>query len=295
MTATAAQTNGWCHVASASSPLQVARLLPLQASSQVGRGQFATFDANGRAALNDGTVPGLVSAGVAYPVTLSDQSSIAGQASATFWWGTGVGCPASAESGDGFTAADMGVPFWIADENTPGKLSNFGGDNRSLGGLVFGVDNAGDPFVWSGPLAQLVARAALAVSAFPLGSFQITDAAASTTTAERAIDTAALHGTITAVEFIGAAVAADVTDYATITIKRYTSADAYAAGVTVATYDTRAANQGAITAFTPAAFALSGTAANLQKLEGDVFTITVEKGGSGKSLIGAVRITGKVL
>lgn len=268
---------------------------PQQASAQAGQGQAVHFDASGNVARNDGATPGLICAGVAYPGKLSALSTIAGASALMVHQGLGGGQAASTESGDGFTAADVLTPCFDAGDGVPGKLSNFEGDNRSILGVVLGVDEKGDPRVWAGPVASAVARSLLIANAFPHAWFTITDAAASTTTAERAIPSSKIHGIINAVEFVGAAVAANDTDYVTVTIKRYSLADAYASGVTVATYDSRAANQGAIAAFTPAAFLLSATAANLEKLETDRFTLTVAKGGSGKQLIGEFMVNGKVI
>lgn len=295
MTATVSNSNGLAPTLSPSSPIPAGWASPLAASAQVGRGQFCSFDSSGNASLNDGATPHLVSAGVALPAVKSDVSTIAAAASTFFGWSFCQGAPASTTSNDGFTAADIGTPFFIADENTPGKLSNSGSNNRSLGGLVFGVDPTGNPVLFTGPIAHLIARATLITNACPLASYQISDASAATATAERAITTTKFHGLVTGVEFVGAAVAADNTDYVTITIKKYVASDSYATGVTVATYDSRAANQGAISAFTPAAFALSATAANLAKLETDRYTLTVAKGGSGKTLTGSILVNGKAI
>lgn len=75
------------------------------------------------------------------------------------------------------------------------------------------------------------------------------------------------------------ALAADNTDYVTITVAKRTAAGS---AVTLGTYDSRAANQGALTAFVPVEFAL--TAANLGLAAGDVLTGAVAKAGSGKVL-----------
>lgn len=293
MTATATNTNGWCHGTGSSSALLVSRVLPMQASAQAGRGQFATFDASGNVALNDGTVPGLVSAGVAFPECLSDLSSIAGGAKTSFWWGYGSQAPASTIAADGFTAADMAFPFFIASENAAGRKSNYSGSNRSIGGLVFGLDAFGAPVVWSGPLAQLVARGALIANTFSLASTEIADAAASTAIAEKAIRRPKVKGTITSIEFTGAAIAADNTDYITVTVSKRDGAGGGA--VSLGTYDSRAANNGAVTAFTPAAFTLSVVAGALFLLETDIVTITTVKGGSGKVITGVVTVHGKAL
>lgn len=292
MTATASNSNGFAPILSPQSPIPSGWVSPLQASSQVGRGQFGFFDGSGNVALSDGSVAGLIAAGVG-SAPMSDINSIAGAGRANFQWSFGSHVVASTTASDSFGAADIAVPFFVKDENTPGKLMHTSGAKRPLGGLVFGIDEAGCPVLWTGPIPQLLARAQLICANAPLAHYTITDAAASTATTERAIPTSRIPAVVTAIEFVGAAVAADNTDYVTVTIKKYGAADSYAAGVTVATYDSRAANQGAITAFTPAAFALSGTAANLNKLDTDRYTITVAKGGSGKQLIGEFLINGK--
>jgi hypothetical protein len=270
----------------------------LAAASSFGRGQFVTVNSSGYAALNDGTVPGLKSAGVAFPEVLLSGPTANGGATGVFWWGFGCGAPASTAGGDSFTAADLGVPCWIADENTAGKLAyNSDDEDRSLAGLVFGLAPDGTPLLWSGPVAQLVARATVVADSFAHAWYSFADSAANAATSERAIPTAPVHGVITAVEFTGAAVAADGTDYGVITLKRYRASDDYATGVTVATYDTRAAptGQGAITALTPAAFALSATAANRIRRVDDIFTIASSKAGAGKTLLGNVRVVGSVI
>jgi hypothetical protein len=293
MPATPAHFTGFAPKSSSAAGIPPSAVLPLAASSQVGRGQFATINASGDASLNDGSVPGLVCAGIAYPETLSDSSPVAAGAATTFWWGFSAGAPASTIASDGFTKADMGVPFFIADENTAGKKSNHSGSNRSPGGLVFGVDERGNPILWSGPVAQLVARAALVVSAAPLASFSVADAAASDAITERVIRRPKWHGTVTGVTFTGAAIAADNTDYVTITIAKRDGGGGGA--TTIATYDSRAANQGAATAFTPKAFALSVVAGAVDLLESDVVTITIAKAGAGMSVIGEILVNGKVI
>jgi hypothetical protein len=272
----------------------------LTASSTVTKGNFITVNlSTGYGAENDGATPNRFCVGIGDVAELTESSTIAGAASAIASWRMCWGIPASTVSNDGFAVTDWGTPFWQYDASTPGKLSHTGTvgagtiKNRSLGGLVFGLDK-GTPVLWSNPIATLLARATLMTDAKVGAWHRFDDAAASTTTSETAIHREKLHGVVTAVEFIGAACAA-ASDYATITIKRYDSAGAN--GVTVATYDTRAATtgQGAITAFSPAAFALSGTAAYLNLLETDVLTITVTKGSSGQQLIGTVRVLQKVI
>lgn len=297
MTATAAQTNGWFPETSASSAVIPSLVVPLAANATVGRGQYITYNASGNIALNDGATPCLVSAGVAFPEMISGSSSTAGSAYTQAWWGFGGGNPASTIANDSFTAADIAVPAFIADENTLGKLSNYSGSNRSLYGLVFALEGNGNPRAWGGPVGQAVARGVLVANAFPHAWYTITDAAANTATTERAIPRAKLHGLVTSIEFVGAAATADPTDYATITIAKRSLADAYASPTTLGTYDTRATptGQGAITAFTPAAFSLSAVAHALELLETDIVTITITKAASGKQLIGEFLVNGKVI
>lgn len=116
--------------------------------------------------------------------------------------------------------------------------------------------------------------------------FQITklaDAMASTTTAETVTPPAPCPEKciVRAVSIRGdAAVAADNTDYITATIQYRDSTGLN--NVTVAVYDSRAANTGALTAFAPAACVL--TTANQACAAGGTFTLTVAKGGAGKVL-----------
>ena len=226
-------------------------------------------------------------------------SSTAGAAEMVGRWNFVSGFPNSTASQDSILATDIAAPFYFVDNQTIGKLSHVTGSNRSLGGLVFGLDDDPTsgltPIIWCNPLAWLIARGAMIANAMIFGSHQINDAAANTATTERAIVSAKLHGTITGVEFDGAAVAADNTDYDVITISRRDAADAYASATTIATYDTRAAGQGAISAFVPAAFALSAVAGVLNVLETTRYTITVAKNGAGKVLSGAFTINGQVL
>jgi hypothetical protein len=136
--------------------------VPLQANAQIGQGQLATFDASGNAALNDGTVAALIAAGVGAD-KLSDTNTTAALAKARMHEGMGV-IPFSTAASDGFAAADIGgVPAFIADENTIGKLSNVSGNDRSFAGVCFGLvdtDNTGTlARFWGGRDGQLVARA----------------------------------------------------------------------------------------------------------------------------------------
>jgi hypothetical protein len=259
----------------------------LGASAQVGKGQFVTVaPATGYASLADGTVPNQISGGIGDFADQSDTSTVAGVAAARLTDRMVSGIPASTSSNDGFTDADFGVPFYFKDENTPGKLSNLSGSNRSLGGLVFGLDlnNSGPatPILWTGPVAHLLARATLVTNALIGGwASHPVDAMASTTTADKTMFRAQVHGVITGVR-IGTlgTLAADNTDYVTINV--YKADGAGGARVLVASYDSRAANQGALAAGVPKAFALSAVAGAINLLETDILTYEVLKAGAGK-------------
>ncbi len=269
---------------------------PLAANAQVGEGQFVTLDPEtGNSALNDGAMPGQVSVGVGDRDKLSATSPNAGSAFCrlTQRW---IGCVAqSDEAGDSFDGyADMAKAFYIADENTIGKLSNQGGSNRSLGGVYLGLGTDGYPKAWAGPVAWLLARGALIADAFPGAEDFLEDAAAGDDTAERVMSRAAVHGIVTGIEFIGAAVAESASDNAVITVSKRDGAGGGA--VELGTYSTDLAptGQGAITAFVPAAFALSAAAGALELLETDIITISVVKAGNGQALSGRVRVIQRV-
>lgn len=292
MTATAGYVNGWCPEG-AMTQLPPGATIPAQASSQAGLGQFIFYDANGRAALNDGTVPALVSAGVAYPAKISASAPTAGAASMMSWWGFGGHAPASTVASDTPTAASFCTPVWCKDENTVGLLSNYAGSNRSLVGLCFGLLDDGSPRVWAGPVAASVARGVLIANAFPLAHVAIADAAANTATTEKAINRPRIKGYVTSVSYTGSALVVGDTDYVTVSVAKRDGAGGGA--VVIATYDSRAAGNGAATAFVPKEFTLSVVAHALELLETDVVTVTVVKGASGQVLTGTILINGKAL
>lgn len=292
MTATVNYFNGWAPI-QPGTQLPSGNTVPLAASAQSGQGQAVYYDASGNVALNDGTVPGLIAAGCTYPAKLSSTSTTAGSAKTMVHMGLGEGAPASTIANDSFTAADVLAVAFEAGNGVPGKLSNYSGSNRSIMGLVFGLDDQDNPRVWSGPVASLLARGLLLANQTRLASTEIADAAASDTIAERTIDHAQLHGLVTSIVFNGAAIAADVTDYITVTVSKRDGAGG--AAVVLGTLDTRAANQGAVTAFVDKSFALSVVAGALFLLETDIVTLTVAKGGAGKVLTGPVLVNGKVI
>lgn len=274
----------------------------LGASAQVGKGQFVSVSpSTGYASLADGTIPNQISGGIGDFSELSDTSTTAGLAMARLSDRMACGLPASTSSNDGFTDADFGVPFYCKDENTPGKLSNLSGSNRPLGGLVFGLNieeggSSPTPILWTGPVAHLVARATLVTQAFMGGWYaHPVDAMASTTTAEKTIYRQQVHGVITGVRFTTlGTLAADNSDYVTINV--YKADGAGGTHVLVASYDSRAANQGALAAGVPKAFALSAVAGALNLLETDILSYEVLKANSGKIVpVGTLEVVQKAI
>lgn len=278
-------------------PIDNAMSAELAASEAVANGQIVTLNASGYAVLNDGLTPNHHAAGVV-DINATYTAARLGDPIPVH-----VGAeelPQSTAASDAFSALEakqLGVAY-IASENSLGKKESAGtGEKRSIFGLAYEYvasgTTAGSLKAMGGPIGQLLARLLYSVTMETLANHNIADGAASDTIAERAVSTRKRHAVVTGVEYVGGAIAADNTDYVTITISKRDGAGGSA--VTVATYDSRAANQAAATAFVPKSFALSGTAANLNILTTDVLTITVAKGGSGKSIIGNVRVIGKVI
>ncbi len=301
--------NGWC-------PELPGQLPPsgvpgLAAGERAGQGQLLAYNAAGYVTLVDGATPGLVPAGVAN-VKLSPGSpsnAVNGQAKIVVWTGYGGGAPASEESGDNFTIADTCTPAWGASSDALGKLSNFGGFNRSLMGLVLGITpfvaedsdgaSAGTPRAWIGPVAQAVARGLLAAGGANGGALlgqhtYAVDAGAGTDLTEVIFSTprAKLHGIIIAIEYIpNATLGADATNYKTLTVTKYDANGAN--GVVVGTLTTVA---GFATKWKAYTFTLSVVAHALEVLEGDNFTIQNSHAVSGAiTPAGVLRVLGKVI
>lgn len=266
--------------------------LPLAASVAPFRGWLMGFNpSTGYVVAQAAGVTDLVSSG--FSDRDDEASTTAGRA---FYLGRQQytsGFPNSTESNDAILSTDFCVPCYAADNQTVGKLSNFGGSNRSLLGLAFGIDpDNSTPWIYPGPIGWQLARVGLLADSAIFASVAVADAAASDAIAERSIPTDKLHGKISAIQLVGAAIAADNTDYITLTVSKRDGAGG--AAVVLGTYDSRAANNGALTAFTPKAFTLSAVAGALNILETDVITFTEAKGGAGKTVTGFVRIIGKV-
>lgn len=253
---------------------------PLAANAQITKGQFVTVSVStGHGQTNDGTTANQICAGIGDYSELSDVSATAGQAiariSQRFCWGL----PASTISNDGFTDADFCKPFYIAGPTSPGKLSTYGGNKRSIGGLVFGLDplGTGTPILWPGPLSSLLAASYLTTNAFVVASdwFALTG---NTTRAEASMARrAGVAGTVTSVRIAAdAGFTSHDTNYWTITVSRRTSA-APGTAVVIATGTLKTAASGGIgtlTAWKYADVPLSATAANLNVNADDVITVT---------------------
>lgn len=253
---------------------------PLAANAQIAKGQFVTVSVStGYGQTNDGTTANQICAGIGDYSELSDTSATAGYAyartSQRFCWGL----PASTVANDGFTDADFCKPFYIAGTSTPGKLSTYGGNKRSLGGLVFGLDpiGTGTPILWASPIASLIAASSLVSNALVVANdwFALT---ANTTRAEASMArTAGVAGTVTSVRIAAdAGFTAHDTNYWTITVSRRTAA-APGTAVVIATgtlKTTGAGGIGSLTAWKYADVPLSATAANLNVNADDVITVT---------------------
>lgn len=264
---------------------------PLAATVAPFRNWLMGVNSSGYAVAQAAGVRGLVSAG--FSDDDQDGGDANGDAAFIARQQFVTGFPSSEESGDALGIGDVAVACWAVDNQTVGKLSSFSGVGRSLLGLALGIDPETDtPVFYPGPIGWTLGRAAHIADAMAGAEFQIAEAAASDTLAEYAIPRKKLAGTITAIEFIGAAVSASDTNYATVTVSKRDGAGG--AAVVLGTYDTRAANQGAISAFQPAAFGLSAVAGSLDLLDTDIITVTVAKAGSGQLLSGAIRVIQKV-
>ncbi len=286
---TASSTNGWGPNGT-STQLPPGAILPLTGDGSTvvgGQGQILVFNASGDMQAASGSVPGLVPAGrVAEKLTPVGAND--GAALGRVFQGFGSGDPASTIANDSFTKADVCTPCFAKDASTLGKLSNYSGSVRPLVGLVSGVDDMGNPYSWVGPIAHAVARGVLIANAFPLADTEIADAAASTAISEKSISRPKVKGVVTSIQLTGAAIAADNTDYITVTVSKRDGAGG--AAVVLGTLDSRAANNGAVTAFVDKSFTLSVVAGALNLLETDIVTITTVKGGSGKVITGAVLV-----
>jgi len=273
---------------------------PLAADAQGGKLQFITIDpSTGLASPADDNTPGQIAAGLQWPDELSATSSEDGAATVRVMERAAECTAVSTIANDGFGAADVGVPLWIADTNTPGKLSHTSTKNRSLGGLVLGLAAYGGTAIRfiGGVVGQLLGRAAMMADAFPGGSVaKAVDAGAATDLSETFLDgIARVHGPVAAVYFdvTGATLAASGnTDYKTFILCKRTAADP-STQVTVASATTKTT---AWTQYTSIAFTLSAVAGAVDLLEDDLLSIYETHGGSGAIIpAGKLRVIRKAI
>jgi len=272
MTATAAKNAAWEPVGGEAA-LQTGLQLPQPASSQVGFGQLVTISpATGYAALNDGATPNQKGGGHGYPGYKTSSDPTAGNSCVLLWQGQSRGTPASTAAGDGFTNADIGAPYFVADENTPGKLSNRSGNNRSMHGVFIGLFQ-GLPMLFGGVIGWLVARGAHIADNESGGTVAYAvDASASTdlgtATDPLLIPRKKTHGRIGSIEIIPSAdlAASGATDKRVITIYKIDTLTNTVSAV-VGTFTT--ATQ-ALAKRVPTQFTLTATSALLDLLETDV-------------------------
>ena len=302
MTATA-QLNGGVTFITENNGVPGALERPLAASQQVGKGQFVTVSrTTGYAALNDGSVPDYIPAGLGDYAELSDTSTIAANAITRTTQRWAYGLPGTGSSTDTFTDADWCVPFYIATENTIGKLSHTGADgtlvNRSIGGLVYGFHKLSNtPLIWCGPVAWDIARAHLMADSIVIAArvFSATSATLAETTLPR---TSKVKGKISAINIMfREGFTPSDTDYWDFAIAKRTYTTPGTA-VSLATGDLTATGAGklgaTITAWKTYSLNLTATTADLDVLETDVFTVVATKHSSGGTIEIDVEIVVKV-
>jgi hypothetical protein len=301
MTATAVANNAALQPMGEQTGMPGQLSFPLKASAQVGKLQFILIDpTSGMAFLADDATPGQIAGGFGFPDELSETADDDGDAIARCSQRWAVATP-STVVGDGFSEADVAVPFYVADGNTPGKLSHNGSKNRSLGGLVIGLAQEGQTPVriWPGPIAQLLARAALAVNAasaglvaYPADGGATNDiGSTSSATSSLMIPRTKTHGVITSIEIVpSASLSATSGNDRTITVWKVDTLGV-ASPVSVGTFTTTTA----LVAQTAAAFTLTATAADLNLLETDMLTYSTVHASAGAVIPqSAIRVNMKV-
>jgi hypothetical protein len=269
---TAAKNAAWEPVGNEAA-LQASLQLRQPASSQIGQGQLATASpTTGYASLNDGATPNQKGVGHGQMAVKTSSDSTAGASVAWLWQGQSRNTPASTATGDGFTDADIGAPYFVADENTAGKLSNRAGSNRSMHGIFLGLFN-NLPMFWSGVIAWLVARTTHIADNESGGTVAYAADATASTDQGSATDPILIprkktHGRIGSIEIIPSAdlAATGNTDKRVITIYKIdTLTNAVSAVIGTFTTATQA-----LAKRTPTQFTLTGTSALLDLLETDV-------------------------
>lgn len=188
--------------------------------------------------------------------------------------------------GDALVDADAPAVAYAADNRSIGKL----GTNRSIGGLFLGIDeDSGLAILWPGRIAHAIALG-LAVGRVPTALWQkaAADGAAGTATAESVIPRPMLAARVVGVEFVpAAAVTANDTDYATITVRKRDGAGG-AASVIASVTTKITGGSGNWTAFVAVSL---GTITNADLLAGDILTVEITKAASGVAIpIGYLRV-----
>ncbi len=196
-----------------------------------------------------------------------------------------IGYRNSATALDTFADTDFGRVAWVADNQTIGKNDNLA---RSMGGVFLGLGgrDLDKPRLWGGFAGYVAARSIHLADHAPCGLFVYpVDAGAATDLAETVIPRSQLHGTVTGFRYIpSATLAADATNYKTITISKRTAA----LPGTAVVLGTLTSVLG-FTAFTPRAFTLSAVGGALDLLPTDILTITNSHAASGAVVpVGAV-------
>lgn len=178
-------------------------------------------------------------------------------------------------AGDLIAQADIGKLCYLKDDQTVALTSNSG--TRSPAGMIIAVETAG-VFVLMGvhnptQLAEPPTRMASYTKAV--------DAAASTTLAELVIERVPSASTVIGVYFApSAALTADDTNYATLTVSQRDGIGGAAASVAAKTTKITGGS-GDWTAFVPVSL---GTLTNASLIAGSVLTLTIAKAGTGVAI-----------
>lgn len=263
--------------------------VPLDISEQGGKHQYLTADpATGFVQVADDALPGQIAVGYVAPDELtSTDPNAAGNARARVSQRFAVHYAPSTIANDGFGPQDLGVPFWLADAATPGKLSHTSTKNRTLGGIVLGLlkglTTGGAIVHLPGVVGQLLAKAYLVATNESAGAIAYAIDASATTDQGTATDPIIiprkpLHGHITSIAIVpNATLAAALTNTATLTIYKIDSTT----GVVGAAVGTFTTGTQSLTKRQPMLFTLSATSTDLDMLETDVLGFARTHASSG--------------
>ncbi len=177
----------------------------------------------------------------------------------------------NSSSSDELAITDVGRVCYLVDDETVAKTSNSGA--RSPAGLVIQVDSDGVWVLLGMPLANMLL---LTTQQFEFVK-AAADGAANTATAETLVARVPVAGRILAAYYCpSAALTADNTDYATLSLAKRDGAGG--ASAAVASKATTVAGSGSWTAFVPVSL---GTISNGTLAAGNVLTFAIAKAGSG--------------